>query len=129
VLAFGRGKRVPVIVTIDGDYTYRTTIGVMDGRHLTPLTAQTTPRPHADHAVLVKGKRSSAATSTGSTEHQDPGADAFLSSGGADLGILENEEPIAHGRDAAAVGVVVVHANHATSVLPSSSLSYSDPNR
>jgi hypothetical protein len=28
LLAFQRGKRVPVIVTIDGDYTYKTTTGV-----------------------------------------------------------------------------------------------------
>jgi hypothetical protein len=34
VQSFGRGKRVPVIVTIDGGYTYKTTIGVMGGRYL-----------------------------------------------------------------------------------------------
>lgn len=28
LLAFQRGKRVPVIVTIDGGYTYETTTGV-----------------------------------------------------------------------------------------------------
>src|SRR3954453_9095890 len=31
VLSFDRGKRVPVVVTIDGDYRYKTTIGVMGG--------------------------------------------------------------------------------------------------
>src|SRR3954453_21743475 len=31
VLSFDRGQRVPVVVTIDGDYRYKTTIGVMGG--------------------------------------------------------------------------------------------------
>jgi len=41
VLSFGRGKRVPVVVTIDGTYTYRTTIGVMGGRYLVSFNAET----------------------------------------------------------------------------------------
>lgn len=41
VLSFGRGKRVPVIVTIDGCYTYKTTIGVMGGRYLVSFSAET----------------------------------------------------------------------------------------
>ena len=41
VLSFGRGKRVPVIVTIDGNYTYKTTIGVMGGRYLVSFNAET----------------------------------------------------------------------------------------
>lgn len=41
VLSFGRGKRVPVVVTIDGDYTYTTTIGVMGGRYLVSFNAET----------------------------------------------------------------------------------------
>lgn len=41
VLAFGRGKRVPVIVTIDGAYTYTTTVGVMGGRYLISFNAET----------------------------------------------------------------------------------------
>ena len=41
VLSFERGKRVPVIVTIDGDYTYKTTIGVMGGRYLVSFNAET----------------------------------------------------------------------------------------
>ena len=41
MLAFDRGKRVPVIVTIDGAYTYRTTIGVMGGRYLVSFNAET----------------------------------------------------------------------------------------
>jgi Domain of unknown function (DUF1905) len=41
VLAFDRGKRVPVIVTIDGSYTYKTTIGVMGGRYLVSFNADT----------------------------------------------------------------------------------------
>ncbi|MHA7985132.1 DUF1905 domain-containing protein [Rathayibacter sp. CAU 1779] len=41
VLGFARGKRVPVIVTIDGGYTYKTTIGVMGGRYLVSFNAET----------------------------------------------------------------------------------------
>jgi hypothetical protein len=41
VLAFGRGKRVPVVVTIDGGYTYRTTIASMGGRFLVSFNAAT----------------------------------------------------------------------------------------
>ncbi|MBB4684814.1 DUF1905 domain-containing protein [Amycolatopsis jiangsuensis] len=41
VLGFGRGKRVPVIVTVDGGYSYRTTIGVMGGRYLVSFNAET----------------------------------------------------------------------------------------
>ena len=44
VLAFDRGKRVPVVVTIDGDYTYATTIGVMGGRYLVSFNAETRKR-------------------------------------------------------------------------------------
>jgi hypothetical protein len=41
VLSFDRGKRVPVVVTIDGTYTYKTTIGVMAGRNLVSFNAET----------------------------------------------------------------------------------------
>jgi hypothetical protein len=41
VQSFGRGKRVPVIVTIDGGYTYKTTIGVTGGRYLVSFNAET----------------------------------------------------------------------------------------
>lgn len=41
VVAFGRGKRVPVVVTIDGDYTYRNTVASMGGRYLIAFSAQT----------------------------------------------------------------------------------------
>ncbi|GAB3807643.1 hypothetical protein GCM10028798_32570 [Humibacter antri] len=41
VEGFGRGKRVPVIVTIDGGYTYKTTVGVMGGRYLVSFNAET----------------------------------------------------------------------------------------
>lgn len=44
VLGFGRGKRVPVVVTIDGDHTYSTTIGVMGGRYLVSFNAETRKR-------------------------------------------------------------------------------------
>ena len=41
VLGFGRGKRVPVVVTIDGGYTYRSTIASMGGRFLLSFNAET----------------------------------------------------------------------------------------
>ena len=44
VLSFERGKRVPVVVTIDGDYTYATTIGVTGGRYLVSFNAETRKR-------------------------------------------------------------------------------------
>ena len=34
LLGFAHGKRVPVVVTVDGGYTYSTTTGVMGGRYL-----------------------------------------------------------------------------------------------
>lgn len=34
VQGFGRGKRVPVVVTIDGGFTYRNTISPMGGQYL-----------------------------------------------------------------------------------------------
>lgn len=44
VLSFERGKRVPVLVTINSDYTYATTIGVMGGRYLVSFNAETRKR-------------------------------------------------------------------------------------
>ena len=41
VMAFGRGKRVPVVVTIDGAYQYRNTIASMGGRFLISFNAET----------------------------------------------------------------------------------------
>ncbi len=41
VAAFGRGKRVPVSVTIDGDYTYAGSIASMGGRFLVSFNAAT----------------------------------------------------------------------------------------
>ncbi len=41
VTAFGRGKRVPVVVTIDGDYQYRNTIASMGGQFLISFNAET----------------------------------------------------------------------------------------
>jgi hypothetical protein len=41
VLGFGRGKRVPVVVTVDGDYSYRNTIASMGGRFLISFNAET----------------------------------------------------------------------------------------
>ncbi|WP_420120618.1 DUF1905 domain-containing protein [Nakamurella sp.] len=40
VESFGRGKRVPVVVTIDGGFTYRTTVGSMGGRLLISFNAE-----------------------------------------------------------------------------------------
>jgi hypothetical protein len=39
--AFGRGKRVPVVVTIDGGYQYRNTVASMGGRALISFNAET----------------------------------------------------------------------------------------
>ena len=41
VTAFGRGKRVPVVVTIDGGYQYRNTIASMGGQFLISFNAET----------------------------------------------------------------------------------------
>jgi hypothetical protein len=37
--SFGAGKRVPVVVTIDGGYSYRTTTAVMGGKNLISFNA------------------------------------------------------------------------------------------
>ena len=39
--AFERGKRVPVVVTIDGDHQYRSTIASMGGQFLISFNSQT----------------------------------------------------------------------------------------
>lgn len=39
--SLGRGKRVPVVVTIDGDHSYRSTTAVMGGRTLISFNAAT----------------------------------------------------------------------------------------
>ncbi|MDN5726104.1 MAG: YdeI/OmpD-associated family protein [Propionibacteriales bacterium] len=39
--SFDRGKRVPVVVTIDGGYSYRTTTAFMGGQHLISFNAET----------------------------------------------------------------------------------------
>lgn len=41
VLGFERGKRVPVVVTIDGGYQYRNTIASMGGQFLISFNAET----------------------------------------------------------------------------------------
>lgn len=38
--ALGAGKRPPVVVTLDGGYTYRSTVGVMNEQFLVPLSAE-----------------------------------------------------------------------------------------
>ena len=50
VEGFGAGKRVPVIVTING-YSYPSTIAVMGGRYLLPLAAV-----HRDAAGVAGGE-------------------------------------------------------------------------
>jgi hypothetical protein len=39
--SFGAGKRVPLVVTIDGSYSYRTTTAVMGGKNLISFNADT----------------------------------------------------------------------------------------
>ena len=41
VLGFDRGKRVPVVVTIDGGYSYRNTITRMGGQYLISFNSET----------------------------------------------------------------------------------------
>lgn len=41
VASFGRGRRVPVVVTIDGGYSYRNTITSMGGQFLLSFNAET----------------------------------------------------------------------------------------
>jgi len=41
VLGFDRGKRVPVVVTVDGAYSYRNTISSMKGQYLISFNAET----------------------------------------------------------------------------------------
>jgi len=41
VAGLGRGKRVPVVVTVDGGYTYRTTVASMGGQYLVSFNAET----------------------------------------------------------------------------------------
>jgi len=41
VAAFGRGRRVPVVVTIDDGYRYRNTVTSMGGRFLISFNAET----------------------------------------------------------------------------------------
>lgn len=41
VLGFGRGKKVPVVVTIDGGYSYRNTITPMGGQYLISFNSET----------------------------------------------------------------------------------------
>jgi hypothetical protein len=41
VLGFGVGKRVPVVVTVDGGYSYRNTISSMGGRFMISFNAET----------------------------------------------------------------------------------------
>jgi len=41
VLSFGVGKRVPVVVTVDGGYSYRNTISSMGGRYLISFNSET----------------------------------------------------------------------------------------
>jgi len=41
VLSFGRGRRVPVVVTVDGDYSYRNTVAPMGGRFMISFNSET----------------------------------------------------------------------------------------
>ena len=48
--ALGAGKRPPVVVTINGGYTYRSTVGVMGAQSLVPLSAE-----HREAAGVAAG--------------------------------------------------------------------------
>lgn len=48
--ALGAGKRPPVVVTVNGGYTYRSTVGVMNEQFLVPLSAS-----HRDAAGVEAG--------------------------------------------------------------------------
>ncbi|ROP72272.1 YdeI/OmpD-associated family protein [Curtobacterium sp. PhB115] len=48
--ALGAGKRPPVVVTINGGYTYRSTVGVMNEQFLVPLSAS-----HREAAGIAAG--------------------------------------------------------------------------
>ncbi|TDW69050.1 uncharacterized protein DUF1905 [Curtobacterium sp. PhB25] len=48
--ALGSGKRPPVVVTINGGYTYRSTVGVMDEQFLVSLSAS-----HREAAGIAAG--------------------------------------------------------------------------
>jgi hypothetical protein len=48
--ALGSGKRPAVVVTINRGYTYRSTVGVMDGQFLVPLSAS-----HREAAGIAAG--------------------------------------------------------------------------
>lgn len=67
VLSFDRGKRVPVLVTIDGNYSYATTIGVRGGRYLVSFNAETRKRTgrgagdEVDVELVVDPERDAAA--------------------------------------------------------------------
>ena len=41
VLSFERGRRVPVVVTVDGGYTYRNTVAPMGGRFMISFNSET----------------------------------------------------------------------------------------
>ncbi|WP_413600777.1 YdeI/OmpD-associated family protein [Curtobacterium sp. Curtsp57] len=48
--ALGAGKRPPVVVTLNGGYTYRSTVGVMNEQFLVPLSAE-----HREAAGIAAG--------------------------------------------------------------------------
>ena len=48
--ALGAGKRPPVVVTINGGYTYRSTVGVMNEQFRVPLSAE-----HREAAGIAAG--------------------------------------------------------------------------
>lgn len=50
VLGLGRGKRVPVVVTIDG-YSYRSTVAAYNGTYMLPLAAE-----HREAAGVAAGQ-------------------------------------------------------------------------
>jgi hypothetical protein len=79
VASFGAGKRVPVIVTIEG-YSYPSTIAVMGGQYLLPLAAV-----HRDAAGVAGGETHEVTlthdTSARDTPVPDDLAEALASAG------------------------------------------------
>lgn len=88
VEGFGAGKRVPVIVTING-YSYPSTIAVMGGQYLLPLAAV-----HRD-AAGVAGGQSCEVTLTHDTSVRDTPVPDDLAAALAAAGVRERFDALA----------------------------------
>lgn len=88
VASFGAGKRVPVIVTIEG-YSYPSTIAVMGGQYLVPVAAV-----HRD-AAGVAGGETHEVTLTHDTSSRDTPLPADLADALAAAGLREKFDALA----------------------------------